>query len=331
MSLDDEHEEFARQPHDAVFKRTVGAPEEATGVLRSVLPPRITEALDWPTLVPAPTNVVDDLLVQGHRDLVFEVGLRRGGRTVRALAVLIFEHLSAPDRHAQLRLLGYQLRTWERERGADPPRPLPPVIPVVLSQGPTPWCPPPLLELLDVDDAMRADLEPFTPRFVPAVLDLALRSEESLAQWTELRPLTRAALILMKIAQDGGDVHQALPRVVALFPGPVDEAGLRALWMYALAVTQGRPSPDIVEQVRRAATPAAREVVMTALDHVLGEAEAKGQVKGASAVLERLLRVRFGPLEEETLGRLRGATVEELAAWGERMLGARSLAEVFGQ
>lgn len=76
---------------------------------------------------------------------------------------------------------------------------------------------------------------------------------------------------------------------------------------------------------------------MTALDQVLDEAEAKGlakgrvegRVEGASAVIERLLAARFGPLDEQTLGRLRGATVDQLATWGERLLSASTLAEVF--
>lgn len=328
-----EREEFARQPHDALFKRTVGLPAEAAGVFRLVLAPELADALDWSTLGPGPTTIVDDLLAQGHRDLVFEVSLRPGegaGEPARALAVLIFEHLAAPDRFAQLRLLGYQLRTWERDRSFEPPRQLQPVIPVVLSQGPTPWSPPPLLELLEVEPAQRPLLARFTPRFEPLLLDLAVRSEDELLASATLRPLTRAALVLMKVAREGGDVHQALARVAALFPGPIDEAldaGLRALWMYAQAVSKTEPSPEVVEQVRRAAGPAAREVFMSALDQI----EARNQVKGVRMLVERQLVARFGSLDEETLSRLRRATLEELTAWGERLLTATSLADVFGE
>jgi len=62
-----------------------------------------------------------------------------------------------------------------------------------------------------------------------------------------------------------------------------------------------------------------------------GEArgEARGEVRGSARLLRGLLQQRFGPLSPEVSARLEAADVERLIAWGERVLDARTLADVF--
>ena len=59
------------------------------------------------------------------------------------------------------------------------------------------------------------------------------------------------------------------------------------------------------------------------------EGELKGKIEGESAALQRLLARRFGALPPETLSRIAGASREEIEAWLDRVLDARSLADVF--
>jgi hypothetical protein len=55
----------------------------------------------------------------------------------------------------------------------------------------------------------------------------------------------------------------------------------------------------------------------------------QGRAEGESALLERLLLKRFGPLEPGIRGRLHAATTEQLERWGEQFVEAQSLDEVF--
>jgi len=55
----------------------------------------------------------------------------------------------------------------------------------------------------------------------------------------------------------------------------------------------------------------------------------KGRREGEARLLMRLLELKFGPLKPEDQARIDGADAERLLAWGERVLTARSLAEVF--
>ena len=54
----------------------------------------------------------------------------------------------------------------------------------------------------------------------------------------------------------------------------------------------------------------------------------QGKLEGEATVLERQLAKRFGPLADETRGRLKSASAEQLELWAERILDAPTLAAV---
>ena len=56
----------------------------------------------------------------------------------------------------------------------------------------------------------------------------------------------------------------------------------------------------------------------------------KGVRQGEATLLARLLERKFGPLSARIRQRVDRADAETLLTWGERVLTARSLAEVFG-
>ena len=55
----------------------------------------------------------------------------------------------------------------------------------------------------------------------------------------------------------------------------------------------------------------------------------EGRQEGRRAVLERLLRRRFGLLSPAAADRLRRASADELEAWADNVLDADTLDEVF--
>ena len=55
-----------------------------------------------------------------------------------------------------------------------------------------------------------------------------------------------------------------------------------------------------------------------------------GQQRGEADFFLRLLEKRFGPVDARLRSRIQSARSEQLEAWGERLLGARSLGEIFG-
>ncbi len=59
------------------------------------------------------------------------------------------------------------------------------------------------------------------------------------------------------------------------------------------------------------------------------EGQLEGRQEGEAAILIRLLTLRFGPLDESSLLRIRQADAETLLQWGERVLTAVVLEDVF--
>ncbi len=55
----------------------------------------------------------------------------------------------------------------------------------------------------------------------------------------------------------------------------------------------------------------------------------KGVGQGEALLLQRLLARRFGPLPTAVIARIAAASVPEIETWGDRVLDAKSLDEVF--
>jgi hypothetical protein len=74
------------------------------------------------------------------------------------------------------------------------------------------------------------------------------------------------------------------------------------------------------------------ETIMSTAEKLRREGRTEGRVEDAPRRVELLLRQlakRFGPLPTETVSRITAAAIPELDRWGERLLDAKTLGEVF--
>ncbi len=60
------------------------------------------------------------------------------------------------------------------------------------------------------------------------------------------------------------------------------------------------------------------------------EGRKEGRKQGEATLLLRLLERKFGTLDQRVRRKIRRTDAKTLLEWGERLLTARSLAEVFG-
>ena len=122
---------------DPIYKRLYAFPEMVADLLRSVLPAAAFDALDLSTLDKVPASYVGDDFRQRHGDAVWRV--YAAGRWTYVLVLLEFQ--SSSDAAMALRVLEYTvmlykelLRTKRATLGD-----LPPVLPIVLYNGESPW------------------------------------------------------------------------------------------------------------------------------------------------------------------------------------------------
>jgi hypothetical protein len=128
----------SRKPHDAIFKDVFSQPDNARGVLQSVLSAELVAAIDWSTLKLEAGHYVDSKLASSQSDVLYSASLCDG---TPALVYCLFEHQSKSDPLMPLRLLKYMTRIWDRWLAGRRSRPdrLPAIIPVVMSHAQGGW------------------------------------------------------------------------------------------------------------------------------------------------------------------------------------------------
>ncbi|MBI5538360.1 MAG: Rpn family recombination-promoting nuclease/putative transposase [Deltaproteobacteria bacterium] len=164
-------------PHDKLFQKTFSAPENARGMLRSLLPQGLVEAVDWSTLELQDGHFVDEALRGSQSDLLYSV--RWDDKQV--FLYLLFEHQSSAEPLMPLRMLRYMVRIWERwlAEQTDTPKQIPAIVPIVLSHADGGWRQAVAMhELFDPRVAEAAGKHLPEYRFV--LEDLALKSDDDL-------------------------------------------------------------------------------------------------------------------------------------------------------
>ncbi len=203
-------------PHDALFKKTFANPEHALGELRAILPRRVSECIDWPTLALCPGSFVDDDLDKRHTDLLYTASLESGDQVY---LYLLFEHQSGCDPLMAYRLLIYMARIWERCLADDEnARRLPPIIPLVLYHGNAAWsAATDFTALIDAPPDVLDALGDFVPSFRYLVDDLGTQPDDALRQ----RATTALATVMRYILTVSRHVDRSqLENVLETHVGP---------------------------------------------------------------------------------------------------------------
>ena len=331
-------------PHDSLFRDTFGKAEHAAALLRALLPPVLASAIDWNSLQPEPEPQIDERLQNQQTDQLFK--MRVGGRP--AFLYVVFEHTVRPSRWTALRVLSYVVGIWKDLRRRQPqPRLLPPIVPVVVSLGRRRWrASTDLVSLLDIDGlsaAQRTALLTAMPQFRLTPHDFAAKTP------SEVRAMGLSLLGLCTIAAQQfvapvGHDDDAVVRAIVdwadvarqVVVAPNGQEAFAAISSYILKVTKlGRRRLSIVFD-QHIGGPSMKKFEST-YDRITresraegkAEGKAEGRAEGAAALLQQLLRRRFGAIPKATAARLAKASSADINRWAERVLDAATLADVF--
>ena len=300
--------ELASQPHDALIKRVLSTHLNATReLLQSRLTPALAASIDWSSLALEPASFVKRDLKQTHSDLLFSV--RRNRR--RVFIYFLVEHQSTLNLSMPLRLLGYMVEIWTRHREQHPSESLPPVIPLVLNQGPSEWTVSTQFADLfrdsmedasgDLDDLLR-----YLPKFEHCLWDLSNTDPRSETQDTTLK----STLYLMQQARRAKSLEGYFQWLDTHYAMTIDLDLFRLFLLYALHLENALDVQKLMQQtlthqnLRTTAMTAAALLKAEGKVEGKAEGEARGRLLGGITALEQVLNLPATPsqvLESMTL------------------------------
>jgi len=289
----------ADTPHDEFFKEIFGEPAHARDLLEGILPPEVRELLDLEHLQREDGSFLTPQLAEDYADLLYRCPMRKG----EAFVALLLEHKSWAPRHPHLQLLAYMQGIWERvEKEGEP---LPPVIPVVVYNGPGEWK---VRKLAQSFPGIPAALQPFLPDFAFLLLDLAREPVEPLRERFRQRPV-RMAMELMRAIFSPEEVKALMERLTP-DDGPMDrDLALRFLRVVLRYIFK-RSGTTVREALALALHPETREQSMTMEEEILQRGEQRGI---RASKLEDARRMRDHGIAWDIVTNVTGIKPEDLA------------------
>jgi hypothetical protein len=204
-----------------------------------------------------------------------------------------------------------------RRRELSPAGRLPILVPVVLYNGKRGWTA--AREVAEMIEAVPHSADCYVPRLRYLLVD-GLREP-----FIEGTGNLVALLFALERSRSHEDIDREVARLAEALRGPEDRELRRAFTAFLrYSLLPARfpgariPAVQDLEEVRFML----RETVTEWTRQWLAEGEAR--------MLTRQLEQKFGPLDVADQQRIQQADAEELLVWGERLLKAESLAEVFG-
>lgn len=317
--------------HDHSYKLLFSHPEMVADLLRGFVHEDWVEQLDFASLERVSGSYVADDLRDRESDVIWRA---RWGRDW-LYVYLLLEFQSTVDPFMAVRVMVYLGLLYQdliRSQNLRAHDRLPPVLPIVLYNGKAPWT-----AAENVGDLI-ADVPGGLERYRPDLLYLLL--DEGRYSESELAPLRNLAAAVFRV--ENSTDPEALARVLdALLAwiGAPEQASLRdafVVWLNRVVLRGKLPGVEFpqlndLQEIRTMLAERATDWTQTWKQQGRQEGLAEGVQKGEAALLLRQLELRFGPLTEADRARLVEANADTLLRWGERILTATTLAEVFNR
>ena len=304
-------------------------------LLREIVGEGWVERIDFDTGERVDASFVSPRHENRESDVIWQFRRKDGGEPVFVYVLLEFQ--SRPDVSMPVRLMGYVSLFYQRLMAGQPVagwRKLPLVIPVVVYNGPEPWNV--ATDLGSLIGELDPSAEIYRPQLRYRLVDEAAYPREDLAALNS--PV--ADLFRIEKSRDWWEVHESVHRLRLSIP-PAEAALRRAFetWLQKVILPRfglSREEASAALTLEELETMLAdsidrwnREIREEGREEGRREGRQEGRQEGEARLLLRLLRLKFGPLEPEVEDRVQSADADRLLEWGERVLTAETLQDVF--
>jgi hypothetical protein len=316
---------------DTLYHRLFSHPLMVEHLVRDFVPEAMAVGLDFDRMTRVNAKFHDERLdTRREGDVIWRLPTREGQDIVLHL---MLEFQSTSDWWMAVRAQVYQGLLWQHvikeDKLKDGDR-LPPVLLMVIYNGPRSWTAPTDttgLIGLPGDSA----LWPWQPRIQYHLLDMARVPDGDLTNRESLASL----LVRLERPQGPEALQGVLDAVIAWFQAHPDYDTLKRLFTALVgqalrgAGLPDRIPDDLVEMKAMLAT-----ITEDWKRQWLAEGEAKGraegEAKGEAKMLMTLIEGRFGPLSDDQRTRIMSANETTLSTWAKRFLEANTVDDVLG-
>jgi predicted transposase YdaD len=316
--------------HDHSFRHLFARPQMIETLVREFVPEPWVEDLDFSSLERVNATYVSSALKRKEVDMVWKLRRRDGSEVI---VYLLVEFQSRAERFMAVRLMSYVAALYLDliARGElAPGRRLPLVIPLVVYNGAGRWRAPRQLSALI--EAVEPAAQAYIPELLYRVIDQGSYAPEDL----EKREGLTALLFWLKSqgAQGPRRVHTRLKKLLAKAGDPALYRAVLA-WLYVEKGQDPKRIPDILSLEEFSDMWAKTFEKFDRENQEIGRKEGwkagkkEGEKEGEAKLLLRLLERKFGPLDRQTRGRISAADSKRLLEWGERLLTAERLEQIF--
>jgi predicted transposase/invertase (TIGR01784 family) len=257
-------------------------------------------------------------------DIIWKFRRTDGGDAVYIYILVEFQ--SKPDPSMPVRFMAYEGLFYQNLLAGQPAsawKKLPLVIPILLYNGLERW------NVATDLGSLFGDLDPSAERYRPQLRYRLV--DEAAYPREELEALNSPVAELFRIEKSGdwSEVRASVQRLrqnVAEVPlRQAFESWLQDVILPRFGVSREEAATLKLEELETMLA----EKIDRWNREIREEGREEGRQEGEARLVLRLLRLKFGPLEPEHEERVRSADPDLLLVWGERVLTAESLQDVF--
>lgn len=339
------HEKFGRcgleffMHMDSAYKQLFSSPDMVRNLVRAYVPDPWLCGLNFDSLEKVPSEFITHKRgLKRISDMIWRIQV--DGQW--AYLYLLIEFQSRVHRYMPVRIMQYvsllhqDLLVTNR---ALPTGLLPPILPIVVYSGDTPWDAP--TDMAELIPPLPPTLSAFDPRLRFWLVDQGRHRPRG----AEENLLT----VMMDVAhaQDTDELQHAFERMGLLLQNNSKSFKSIKDWLQTLAGQSKRINSDLWEQLMARTDEMAHfklgidtwAETQSQIWHEKGretgreegreKGREEGREEGQSLYFQKLLVMRFGPLPADIVAKIKRANTAQLDLWGVRVLRAPSLDSVF--
>ena len=321
-SSDFEMAEKIHQVHDKFFKLLMKDVRVAKDYLQAHVPKYILEKVNLNTLKLINCSFVDHGYKKTEADIIYSVQLNEG----IGYFYLLCEHQTDIDKWTAFRVLGYTVKLLQQHRDQYPEdKKLPMVYPFVLYAGKSVWSEPlDVFKLFGEEEnlARAIFLSPFQ------LVDLHRLDDDELMRH-RLSGIMEFSLKNRAMRDFRQFLNVLLPWLNEITIEYKDSTMSELVLKYVVNGIETDDNKLLLEMSDKLLDERLRSTVMTLAQRFREEGVQQGVQQGEHTLLVKLLRHKFQMVPEKYHQKLSAANSEKLLFWGERILDAQSLEDVF--